>query len=206
MKNTENTRRHIGESLQIKWGTSRGQDSYGYTTCSLRNHRGERIASCNGGGYDMRGTVIGNWIATTFVKELCSLKSSDMPKQSHYNHEKKESVDEGRYFYGLKFYDPNYNVLDAKLEKCDGTFTDKNDVGKTFKQLKEEGKIVDLDIYRTWYSRTNHIATKRHTQPTIDGACGESSVMNILHAIGLDLERVHDSKKLDIYIIKEYKK
>jgi hypothetical protein len=193
----------------------------------------------------MRGTVIGNWIASTFPKELCNLKASDMPKHSHWQRAENprricretecliqdspwlasdvllcpkcgketdidsndgKSVNEGHYLYGLKFYDPNYNVLNAKLEKCDDTFTDKNDVGKTLGELKKAGKVVDLDIYRTWYSQTSHVASKRHTQPTIDGACGVSSVMEILHAIGLDLEQVHDSKKLDIYIIREYKK
>lgn len=84
MKNTENIRRHIGESVTIRWGTSRGRDSYGYTTCSLRNQRGERVAACNGGGYDMRGTVLGDWLARTFPNELRAIKAADMPARSHW--------------------------------------------------------------------------------------------------------------------------
>ena len=116
-----------------------------------------------------------------------------------------KKVDTGRYFYGLRFYDPNYDVLTAKLERCDNTFTKPEDVGKTFRQLQKEGKIVDLDILRGWYKQTSPYATARHTQPIIDGACGESSVLRILNAIGLTLEKIHDSRKLDIYVIREHK-
>lgn len=242
---SENARRHIGETLTIRWGTSRGADSYGYTTCSLRNHRGERVAACNGGGYDMRGTVIGNWIAATFPKELRALRSEDMPAQSHWEPERArfcagvcaalraitlepkpeqvklpddcftcptcggethasrdgKRIDDGRYFYGLRFYDPNYDALAGKLERADGTFTKPEDVGKTFRQLKAEGKFVDLDLMRSAYKQTSPHATARHTQPTIDGACGESSVRDILKAIGLELRKVVSSSKLDVYTI-----
>lgn len=40
-------------TLYIKWGTSRGRDTYGYTTCTLREN-GTKLAACNGGGYDTR--------------------------------------------------------------------------------------------------------------------------------------------------------
>lgn len=254
-KLSENARRHIGESLTIKWGTSRGRDTYGYTTCSLRNHRGQKIAGCNGGGYDMRGTVLGNWIAYTFPNELRALKPEQMDEQSHWEperarvcrgkcHEDYKSllmdsiergveppqpeklpddcwecpkcggptgasrdgkrIDDGRSFYGLRFYDPNYDPLNAKLKHADDIFTKADDVGKTFRQLQGEGKIVDLDIIRAAYKQTNPHATERHTQPTIDGGCGLSSMMRILNAIGLTLQQVHDSKKLDIYVIREH--
>lgn len=256
MKQTENIRRHLGESLTIKWGTSRGRDTYGYTTCTLRNKRGDKVAGCNGGGYDMRGTVIGNWVAATFPNELLALKPEDMPANSHWQPERArqcagkcrdewqeahtkaiieekpepaelpklsedtwecpacggsthasrdgKTVDDGRYFYGLRFYDPHFDVLNAKLERADEIFTKAEDVGKTFRELQKEGKIVDLDVLRSWYKQTSPHATERHTVPTIDGACGVSSVMNILNAIGLTLDKVHDSKKLDIYIIREH--
>lgn len=252
-KLTENARRHIGESLTIRWGTSRGRDTYGYTTCSLRNNRGERIASCNGGGYDMRGTVIGHWIAATFPNELRAIKPEQMQEDSHweanqnprricydraciakrtveyqdddkhfhfppetkecpYCHQETvpdnrdgKRVSDGRRLYGLVFSDPKYNPWDAKLERADGTFTDEKDIGKTLGQLKEEGKIVDLDAIRAWYKQTSPHATERHTRPSIDGACGESSVRKILEVIGLTLRKVADTSKLDVYIIEEYK-
>lgn len=55
--------------LTIKWGVSRGAATQGYTTCSLREN-GARKAYCNGGGYDMRGTVFGEWLAANYRERL----------------------------------------------------------------------------------------------------------------------------------------
>ncbi len=73
-------------NLKIRWGVSRGRDTAGYTTCSLYEFN-EKIAACNGGGYDMKGTVLGDWIAKRFPNRLNQLKDE---------------------FYGLSFHDPNY--------------------------------------------------------------------------------------------------
>lgn len=257
MRTTQNIRDQIGRSISITWGVSRGRDSYGYTTCTLRNERGVKVAGCNGGGYDMTGTVIGNWLAYTFPNELRKLKEQDMPEHSHWQPERArvcdgkckeeylnklsaaieaaaehpdevkladdcyecptckgntrpsldgKTVSTGRYFYGLKFYDPHYDVLDEKLDRCDDTFTKPEDVGKTFRQLKKEGKLVDLDILRRWYNNTSKFAFKRKNIPTIDGACGFSSVLTIANAIGITLRKVSDTKKLDVFVIERYKK
>lgn len=185
MKMMNNIKRHIGETITIKWGISRGRDTYGYTTSNLYNQNNKRISSCNGGGYDLLGTVVGNWISSTFPKELCKLKKE---------------------FYGLRFYDPKYDPLDAVLEKCDDIFTAHNDVGKTFRQIQSEGKVVDLDIIRACYRASSEIATKRHTVPSIDGACGFSSVLKIFHAIGLTLRKLHGGRKskTEIYLIEKW--
>lgn len=143
----------------------------------------------------MRGTVIGDWIASTFPNELRALKPEDMP-QGYKGDEQQ--------LYGLRFYDPNYNAANAILEHADGTFTKPEDVGKTLGELHKAGKIVDLEAIRASYKQSSPHATERHTMPTIDGACGESSVMRILNAIGLTLDRVHDGSKLDIYVIREH--
>lgn len=113
-----------------------------------------------------------------------------------------KTVSDGHYFSGLVFVDPKYNPLKATLTRCDDTFTKPEDVGKTFGQLQKEGKIVDLEVIRTWYKNTSHHPTARHTVPSIDGACGMNSVMKIGNAIGLTFEYVPvRSKKLDVYIM-----
>lgn len=256
MNQTENIRRHIGESISIRWGVSRGRDSYGYTTCSLRNGQGVKIAGCNGGGYDMRGTVIGHWIASTFKAELCALRPEDMPEQSHWQPEharvcdgkcKAEAwarwekaiesdgnatpealaklpedcwecptcggptrqsregkrIDDGRSFPGLCFYDPNYDPGKAVVGKdCSNRSLGGQD-GKTVEQLEAEGSSFGLERYQAFYRQTSHHATERHTIPTIDGACGLSSVEKILAAIGLRLDRTYNSSKLEIYTVRE---
>lgn len=78
---TETMTRHY--MLEFLWTVSRGRDTYGYNICSLYVD-GFKKASCNGGGYDMRGTSLGNWIASEFKDSLLSLKESDMPEQSHW--------------------------------------------------------------------------------------------------------------------------
>jgi hypothetical protein len=227
-------------TLEVTWGTSRGRDSYGYTTCSLRVD-GKRRAYCNGGGYDMRGTVVANFIASEFRAELNALKAKDMPKQSHweradpiprvcrnldciikngkvedhghtdaetcphcgepteFDYRAGKTVQDGRYFYGLRYIDPDYNPYKAKLEHSDGTFTSKEDEGKTFEQLQEEGKVVDLAIYQTAYKATSPHPTKRHTIPHIDGACGLSSVEQIIKALGYELRHIVNKSKLDVF-------
>lgn len=245
-------------TLEFKWTTSRGRDTYGYNVCTLYAD-GRKVARCNGGGYDMKGTCLGNYLESAFTDRLRALTSAEMPPQSHWESERarvcdgkcKEEmrdqiaqailndkpseqiqpvklpedcfecptckgptrqsrdgkrVNDGRYFYGLRFYDPNYDPTCAKLERADGTFTKPEDVGKTFKQLREEGKIVDLDVIRAAYKQTSPHSTDRHTQPTIDGACGMSSVEQIAKAIGLTLEYVPvKSNKIDIRIMHDAK-
>lgn len=261
MKQTENLRRHIGESVTVKWGTSRGRDSYGYTTCSLRNQRGERVAACNGGGYDMRGTVLGDWLARTFPNELRALKESDMPAQSHWESKRArvcagvcrgnwraahmqaitedkpepaplpdlpedcyecpvckgptnqsrdgQTVQDGRSFYGLTFHDPNYDASKAVIGKdcSDRTLTpgDVGSGGKTVGDAEAAGNSFGLERLQATYKASSKFATARHTVPRIDGACGESCVRDIARAIGIELHKVHDSSKLDIYVIKEAK-
>lgn len=51
----------LGSVLEFRWTVSRGRDTYGYNICSLYVD-GKKFSSCNGGGYDMKGTSLGAWI------------------------------------------------------------------------------------------------------------------------------------------------
>lgn len=63
----------------------------GYPQCNLRVD-GKIVARCNGGGYDMVGTVWGMWIAKTFPVQLRKLTKK---------------------FYGLSFHNPNFDASKA---------------------------------------------------------------------------------------------
>jgi len=78
---------------RFKWTVSRGRNTYGYNICTLYID-GEKVAACNGGGYDMQGTCLGNWLAVHGEKRLCKL-------------------DKG--FYGLSFHDPDFDPGQAVL-------------------------------------------------------------------------------------------
>ena len=57
--------------LDLSWSTSRGQDTYGYNICRLDDSR--KRYRCMGGGYDMIGTVFGDWLADMYAPEITAL-------------------------------------------------------------------------------------------------------------------------------------
>ena len=76
--------------LKFKWTVSKAVNTYGYNICSLFVN-GQKVSSCNGGGYDMQGTCLGDWIEREFKEELLQLKDI---------------------FYGLTFHNPNKQSID----------------------------------------------------------------------------------------------
>ena len=178
--------------LEFKWGISKGKDTAGYNICSLYAD-GKKVSSCNGGGYDMKATALGDWIANAFEKELLKLK---IPFQ--YINGKKVKT-----YYGLSFHNPNYDP-GKYIPKDTPVFGKDDDVGKSVAQLEKEGKSLGLERYQAFHRASSHVPTKKHTLPQIDGACGFSQVEKILRGLGYKLELVRTSRnRQDIYILKE---
>lgn len=84
----------MSKILEFRWTVSKARDTYGYNICSLYVD-GTKVASCNGGGYDMEGTSLGNWVEKAFKDKLMKLKEE---------------------FDGLTFHDPNYDPGKAVVE------------------------------------------------------------------------------------------
>lgn len=88
-------------SFSIKWGTSRGYSTYGYITCSMRltawNGVQKKVAYCSGGGYDMKGTVLGKWMQEFFTDDIKKLSSSTGSRDTWKR--------DNNTFYGVNFYD-----------------------------------------------------------------------------------------------------
>ena len=59
--------------LTLSWSTSRGRETYGYNICRLDDNATQKRYRCNGGGYDMTGTVLGDWLADVYQSELQAL-------------------------------------------------------------------------------------------------------------------------------------
>ena len=78
-------------NIQFKSGTSRGRDSYGYNIVSLYVDC-IKVAMTVGVGYDMRGTVLGQWLTKNFQDKLRKLPAN-------YG-----SLDNNEGFYGLCHY------------------------------------------------------------------------------------------------------
>lgn len=49
-------------TLTLSTGMSRGRDTYGYRIVRLRDSATGKLYRCMGGGYDMAGTVLANWL------------------------------------------------------------------------------------------------------------------------------------------------
>lgn len=194
--------------LEFKWTVSRGRDTYGYNICTLYAD-GRKVAKCNGGGYDMEGTVLGRFISTHYADRLLQLTADDMPPQSHYEYEYKKNgepkldrhgrrkghtVDDGRYFYGLSYINPNYDPGKAKLAHAPVFGTDA-DVGKTVEQAEADGTSLGLERVQEFWKATSKHPTPVHTVPSIDGACGIRSVEDIAKAIGLSFKWVPTRSK-----------
>jgi hypothetical protein len=60
------------KNLIFRWTVSRGISTYGYNICTLFVD-GNKVASCNGGGYDMQGTSLASWIQNNFQEKLKQL-------------------------------------------------------------------------------------------------------------------------------------
>lgn len=61
------------EYLSLAWSTSRGRDTYGYNIVSLSSgYRGKRYRTC-GGGYDMTGTVVADWLQDNYQDRLLAI-------------------------------------------------------------------------------------------------------------------------------------
>lgn len=60
---------------EFRWTVSRGRDTYGYNICTLYID-GVKVSSCNGGGYDMQGTCLAEWLQEIAIEELKHLTTN----------------------------------------------------------------------------------------------------------------------------------
>lgn len=117
--------------LEIKWSISRGRDTYGYNICSLYVY-GQKVTDCNGGGYDMIGTVIGDLVTALFKEELEELsKGADLTN----------NFSDGR---EIEFYNPKYGK--RYKDDCYGLYTSNRDGNRRvyIDGACGEGSVVDI--------------------------------------------------------------
>ena len=166
----------VEKNLTVKWTVSRGRDTYGYTICTLYVD-GVKAARCNGGGYDMQGTVLGHWLAAAYPDRLRLLH---VP------------------YYGLTFHDPHYDPGQAPSEHkdADGRIL-------TVAEAEKLGLSLGLERYQAVYSGSNELATFRHSIPSIGYGIGISAVETIAHAIGIHWRKVHTDRKTDVWICRD---
>ena len=59
--------------LALSWSISRSRDTYGYNICRLDDTTTGKRYRCSGGGYDMTGTVLADWLTDVCQSELQAL-------------------------------------------------------------------------------------------------------------------------------------
>lgn len=140
-------------TLKFKWTVSRARDSYGYNVCTLYVD-GEKVSQCNGGGYDMEGTVLGLWLAKRFADPLCERVKTPM--------------------YGLTFHDPDFDPANAEVP----------DTGETVEAREAAGKSLGLERYQAVFRASSPVPTLTHRLPFLDGASGKDCMLQVLTALG----------------------
>lgn len=61
--------------LVLSWSISKGASTFGYNICRLDDRNNGHRFRTVGGGYDMIGTVFGQWLETYYQKELLEIKN-----------------------------------------------------------------------------------------------------------------------------------
>lgn len=59
--------------LKFNWSVSRAYDTQGYNVCTLRAN-GRKVGNCNGGGYDLQGTALAEFVMGQYGKRLVKIK------------------------------------------------------------------------------------------------------------------------------------
>lgn len=103
-------------TLTLSWSISRGRDTYGYNICRLDSYISGKRYRCSGGGYDMVGTVLGNFFEAEHQDKLIQLVAGLTLTEAGYSVPGyKKSVD----FYGLTVNPSGRVTLDGGCgESC----------------------------------------------------------------------------------------
>ncbi|QEG08729.1 hypothetical protein [Aeromonas phage 4L372XY] len=96
--------------LVLSWSVSKGRDTYGYNICRLDDRNNGKRFRCIGGGYDMIGTVFGEWLQENYQEKLQEIKA-----RSHYITDENGTVSNPRSdsLYGMRWKTDNTVSLDG---------------------------------------------------------------------------------------------
>lgn len=88
--------------LTVKWTVSRGINTYGYNICTLTDTDTGKKYRATGGGYDMLGTVFGEWLQEVHADKLQTIRDSahtvyHRATDGSYDHSATERFDAGLY-------------------------------------------------------------------------------------------------------------
>jgi hypothetical protein len=184
--------------LEFKWTTSRARDTYGYNVCTLYAD-GVKVARCNGGGYDMEGTCLGEYVAEAFADRLRAIPLESYPEQFRW-----EPATQPAWMC----YDCHVKILPERVrDRTEGAPLCPK-CGAAGQPSQHSGERVSIG--RRLYGLTFYADGKGTNQPenpaatpVVNGGCGWDSIEDILKAIGLRLHTGRSTSKLSVYVLKE---
>lgn len=91
--------------LTFKWSISKAKDTYGYNICSLYVD-GSKVASCSGGGYDMKGTVLASYLVKEYQSKLMMIQSQARNFHIQDINMKWKNTTNEKGLYGLSLIEP----------------------------------------------------------------------------------------------------
>ena len=96
--------------LVISWSISRGRDTCGYNICRLDDRKTGKRYRTTGGGYDMIGTVFGDWLADVHQDKLNELFETNPSEDCGYTVKGYRKIE---HLYGL-------TLSPAGIASCNG--------------------------------------------------------------------------------------
>ena len=151
--------------IRFTWSTSRGRDTYGYNLLTLWED-GRRVASQCGGGYDMTGAAVADWLESAYPVRLLALARERAGSTITRN--------EGQSGYTYTSHTSRYNRKPNPNKRKAGN--QRFDIYEPDPNYKEEA-----------LSGLSFDATKGTAG--LDGSCGIQSVEKVISAIGLTFKQ-----------------
>ncbi len=92
--------------LRIKRSLSRGRDTYGWNLVSIKDVKTGKFYRACGGGYDMLGAAMGEWLNDTYKEELKTIAHKAMATFSNKTGliHRKDAFKGGHYDRDMVFY------------------------------------------------------------------------------------------------------
>lgn len=134
--------------LEVKWSISRGRDTYGYNIVTLTDTTTGKRYRCMGGGYDMTGTVFGQWLEDVHQDELTTLTPDYI---NHYREDgsyggRTNHGDSDSYFYGLTFHDEPSRIDGDSAVSTFRRITARLDGAAGFESMRRVAQAVGLTV------------------------------------------------------------
>ena len=127
--------------LDLTWSVSRGRDTEGYNICRLDDANTGKRYKCLGGGYDMVGTVFGDFLNDVYQERLQKL-FTDRP-----------TLDAGYLVPGYNKIKDLYGITlqPSGVAHCDG--------GCGISSMIRIAEAIGLEVQTTWNRKSRSGAT-----------------------------------------------